>query len=104
MQIRYPIWEDSVDSMIHSLIENCMNVLQADQSLLKPCIWMAVPNWYDEAYRTKWQHILLDSGIKKVKFITNMDLLQTKEACFFNSCRSFLYGNGNLCEWNLPIV
>ena len=82
MQIRYPIWEDSVDSMIHSLIENCMSVLQADQSLLKPCIWMAVPNWYDEAYRTKWQHILLDSGIKKVKFITNMDLLQTKEACF----------------------
>ena len=99
MQIRYPIWEDSVDSMIHSLIENCMNVLQADQSLLKPCIWMAVPNWYDEAYRTKWQHILLDSGIKKVKFITNMDLLQTKEACFLihagHSCTEMgIYVNG----------
>ena len=104
MQIRYPIWEDSVDSMIHSLIENCMNVLQADQSLLKPCIWMAVPNWYDEAYRTKWQHILLDSGIKKSEVHHEYGFTADKRSLFFNSCRSFLYGNGNLCERNLPII
>lgn len=81
IQIRYPIWEDTIESSTASILHHCMGVLEADQSLLKPCIYMAIPDWYSEEMKIKWQHILLDTGIKKTRFISNMELLQVKEAC-----------------------
>lgn len=82
VQVRYPIQEDDVDRSISFLISHCLEVLKSSQTLLKPCIWMAVPSGLDEEARMRWQHILLDAGIKKTKFISNEELLQTKEACF----------------------
>lgn len=35
MQIRYPIWEDSVDSMIHSLIEKLYECLAGGSIFVK---------------------------------------------------------------------
>lgn len=81
VQIRYPIQDQNIESSITSVLQNGLRVLEADQSLLKPCIWMAIPDWYSEEMKIRWQHILLDTGIKKSRFVSNMELLQVQEAC-----------------------
>lgn len=82
VEVRYPIWEDDIDASLSRLLKKCFEKLEIGQSLLKPCILLAIPDWYDEERKLSMERILLDSGIKKIRFITNTDLLWTREACF----------------------
>lgn len=82
IQIRYPISQGKFYSTIRPLIKKGLKDLNATSNLFKPSFLVCLPDGTDQKIKQSWQQELVACGIRKVEFVSTMDVLQSQEACF----------------------
>lgn len=103
VQIQYPLAHGQMIHSIEPLLKQGLEQLHAFDGLLRPCILASVCNDFSQRQRELWQNVFLNCGIRKVEFISNLEVLQQDEACFLvHSGHS--YTEISICAYDKVLV
>ncbi len=79
VQIRYPINHEQILSNITPLVKRGLRQLKSSRNFLHPSVYMCVPTEMEESTKDQWTEYFLNAGVKTVKFVSLMEILQTEE-------------------------
>ena len=82
VQIQYPIAHGQILHGIEPIIQQGLKQLHIHDGLLRPSALVSVPTELSQRQREIWQQTLLDCGVRKIEFISNLEVLQTEDSCF----------------------
>ncbi|EOS59530.1 hypothetical protein C815_02113 [Firmicutes bacterium M10-2] len=100
-KVHYPLEDGFLMHDLGILVHEGLKRAHAHERLMKPSLLVLVPFSLPESEREKWNDILLSQGVKKVRFITMIDLGEKDlESQFFISvghtiCEMAIFIQGN---------
>ena len=103
IQIQYPISHGQILHSIEPLIHEGLDKLHAFDGLLRPSVLVSVPSELSQRQRELWQQAFLNCGVRKVEFISNLEVLQEENPCFLvHSGHS--YTEIHICAYDKVLV
>ena len=82
IKVRYPIKQGDILNDVTPLIRQALKELKVSQNVFKPCFLVCLNEDVSDEQKLKWQQQLAACKVRKVEFITPMEVLQTEQACF----------------------
>ena len=74
-QIQYPISHGQILHSIEPLIHEGLDRLHAFDGLFRPSVLVSVPSELSQRQRELWQQAFLNCGVRKVEFISNLEVV-----------------------------
>lgn len=99
VQIQYPLTHGQILHPIEPLIQEGLNQLHAFDGLLRPSVVVSVPNELSQRQREYWQQAFLNCDVRKVEFVSNLEVLQEEKPCFFVHA-GHSYTEISVCAYN----
>ncbi|WP_289183294.1 rod shape-determining protein [uncultured Dubosiella sp.] len=92
-QVHYPVDDGYLLHDLRVLVHEGLRRIGAHEHLLKPSLLVYVPFSLPETEREKWQEILQSEGVKKVRFVTLVDVYES-----FGDTRFVIHVGHSVCE------
>jgi len=92
-RITYPLEDGRILHEVSGLLQNAFQKANVHEHLLKPSLIVYTPFSLGEKEKEKWTEILLNLGIKKVRFVNLIELYEKRGGTHF-----LIHAGHSLCE------